>query len=293
MEIHTWKQTGRIYTHNQQAVFYQETGQERPHKLLLIHGFPTASWDWSKIWAQLGKQFHVIAPDMLGFGFSGKQARYPYSIMDQATMHENLLADKRIDSIHILAHDYGDTVAQELLARLQERQKSGQKGLNIQSVCYLNGGIYPDTHRPRLIQKILDSPLGKIIWPVMSKSNLRRTFKRIFGANTQPTEQEIDEFWHLITHNNGKRVIPRTIGYMRERQQHFHRWVNILRETSVPSRLINGTDDPISGRHVAQRYLDDVPNPDVILLEGIGHYPNVEAPKQVLTHYLSFVSQHL
>ena len=69
-----------------------------------------------------------IAADFLGFGFSDKPRNYPYSILDQADLLEALLREKGITHVHIISHDYGDTVAQELLARFQERTQKGEQG---------------------------------------------------------------------------------------------------------------------------------------------------------------------
>jgi len=71
------------------------------------------------------------------------------------------------------------------------------------------------------------------------------------------------------------------IGYMAERRRHRERWVGALQATSVPLRLINGPEDPVSGAHMVERYRELVPAPDVVLLPGIGHYPQVEDPAGV------------
>ena len=53
-------------------------------------------------------------------------------------------------------------------------------------------------------------------------------------------------------------------------------------------RVIDGEADPISGGHMVERYRQLIPNPDTVVLPGIGHYPQIEAPAQVLKHYLEF-----
>ena len=62
-------------------------------------------------------------------------------------------------------------------------------------------------------------------------------------------------------------------------------------ESPVPARLINGTADPVSGGHLADHYAAQVPNADVVRLEGIGHYPHVESPDAVLQAFLGFHEQ--
>ena len=52
--------------------------------------------------------------------------------------------------------------------------------------------------------------------------------------------------------------------------------------------MIDGALDPISGAHMVARYRELIANPDTVLLEDIGHYPQTEAPQAVLQHYLTF-----
>ena len=140
-------------------------------------------------------------------------------------MIEALLQDKKIERVKIISHDYGDTVAQELLARFNARQSKGEKGLEINHLCLLNGGLFPEVHRPLLVQKILMSPLGGLVSRLFSRKKLGKNFKNIFGPNTQPTEAELDDFWTLIEGNGGRYVFHLLIRYMAERVQYRDRWV--------------------------------------------------------------------
>ena len=54
-------------------IFYRMEGSGPP--LLLIHGYPFNTFDWAPIWPTLTERFTVIAPDMMGMGFSAKSAR--------------------------------------------------------------------------------------------------------------------------------------------------------------------------------------------------------------------------
>ena len=289
MTLAEWKAGGEYHYYNEHQIFVREGGSG--DTLLLIHGFPTASWDWQSMWPQLTKKYHVIALDLLGFGFSAKPRNYPYSILDQADLIEQLLADKGIDHCSIISHDYGDTVAQELLARFNERQESGEIGLLIERLCLLNGGLFPEVHRPLLVQKILMSPLGPLVSRLFNRKKLGKNFKRIFGPKTQPTEAELDDFWILVAGNGGRYIFHRLIRYMAERVTHRKRWVGALQNTKVPLRFINGSADPISGQHMAKRYRELLPNPDVVELDQIGHFPLIEAQEAVLKHFLAFVGE--
>jgi len=290
MTLDDWKANGAEFKHGANTIFYRREGFGP--NLLCIHGFPTSSWDWHKIWPELTSRFDVLAPDMIGFGFSDKPPRIDYSILDQADIHEELCSFLGIHDVHILAHDYGDTVAQELLARFKDRQSRGDGGLTIHSCCFLNGGLFPEMHRPRLIQRLLISPIGKFLTPFLGEEQFRKSFSAVFGPKTQPTDEELKEFWRLMEHNDQRRIMHKLIGYMAERRQYRDRWVRALQEAPCRIRLIDGPADPVSGKHLADYYQQVIPNPDVITLpDHIGHYPQTEAPEKTLKHFLEFIDQ--
>jgi pimeloyl-ACP methyl ester carboxylesterase len=286
LTLDRWYRQGRHFRHRGHEVFYASGGGGNGPTLLCIHGFPTASWDWARIWPQLCARFsRVLAPDMIGFGYSAKPHRYAYSMFDQADLHESLLAELGISDVHILAHDIGDTVTQELLARYNER---GDSGLRLHSATLLNGGLFPETHRATLSQKLLLGPLGPLASLSLNRQRFAKSFSIVFGAGTQPTSDELREFWQLIERNGGARIMHRLIRYILERRAQRERWVGALQRTRVPLFLINGADDPVSGAHMAARYRELVPHPDVCSLPGIGHYPQVESPQAVLDAFLGF-----
>jgi pimeloyl-ACP methyl ester carboxylesterase len=79
---------------------------------------------------------------------------------------------------------------------------------------------------------------------------------------------------------------------MQERKKFRSRWVGALENNRLPMRLIDGTADPISGKHMVERYKYLIDQPDVIELENVGHYPQVEAPQQVISAALDFWQKH-
>jgi pimeloyl-ACP methyl ester carboxylesterase len=279
--LRDWRAQGKRLSFQGHEIAYWTAGQGEP--LLLIHGFPTASWDWHYLWNALAQHYQVIACDMLGFGDSAKPRGHDYRLLEQADIQQALLRHLDIDApVHVLAHDYGDSVAQELLARHHEGR------IRLASCVFLNGGLFPETHRPVLVQKLLLSPLGPLVGRLFSRKKLAASFAQVFGPHTRPGEQELDDFWSLIARDHGPAVMHRLIHYIPERRQQRDRWVAAMQQGGVPLRVIDGAVDPISGAHMVARYRELIPQPDTVLLEGIGHYPQTEAPCQVLQHYQAF-----
>lgn len=296
-----WRADAHGFRHRGHSIFFRDharvPGARRA--LVLIHGFPTASWDWHLLWPALAERFdRVVAADMIGYGFSDKPRGYAYSIFDQADLHEALLAQLGIDEAHVLAHDYGDTVAQELLARHVQRHEGGDlpgphaaaRGPRLLSAALLNGGLFPEVHRPRPIQKALLGPLGPLLSRLSNRRSFGKSFAEIFGASTQPAAAELDAFWQLLQHNGGRHIQHRMIRYIPERAANRARWVGALQCTQVPLLFVNGPDDPVSGAHMAARWRELLPRAPVVELPGIGHYPQVEAPARVLDALMTFHS---
>ena len=283
-----WRESGHFVAFGRHRIFCVDSAPDectRP-ALLLIHGFPTASWDFAKLWPSLTAEFRVLAADMLGFGFSSKPRGHAYSIDEQADLFERILAAKCVDRYHILAHDYGDTVAQELLAR-----DNARPARTIETACFLNGGLFPETHRPRLIQKLLRSPLGPLVTRLINRRSFARSMTALFGPGHPPSEDELDAFWVLVTAEGGHRLAHKLIHYMAERIQRRQRWLDALCDARCPLALINGSADPVSGAHMVARYRELVGTGYIAELSGIGHYPQVEAPDLVAEHYRRFRQQ--
>jgi len=285
VDFKSWKQNAKYFTYKNNQIAYWEAG--RGPTLLLIHGFPTASWDWHKMWPDLTATFRVVAPDMIGFGYSDKPKNYNYSITDQARLHEAFVKELGIDKAHMLVHDYGVSVAQEMLAAFSER---GDQGFQIQSCCFLNGGLFPELHRARLVQKILNSPIGSLFNRFLNKKSLRKSFDEIYG-DKKASEQEIDQFYELNLHNDGINIMHKLIGYINDRRANGHRWKAALTNSTIPLHFINGPLDPVSGRHLAEYCKELLPQYTVDVLEGVGHYPHDEDPDRVWHAYHNFYAK--
>ena len=276
-----WRDAGSTFDWRGHHVFYREQGSGVP--LVMLHGFPTSSWDWAALWDELASRYRVIALDYVGFGFSDKPASGPYSIFAYADQVEALLSRLGIASSHLLAHDLGDSVAQELLAR--DRERTARR---FASVAFLNGGLVPELHRPRLAQKLLASPIGGALARLANRRMFERGLAEVFGPRSQPSAEELAGFWACAAHLRGPRNFHRIMGYMDERRQHRDRWVRPILEPSHPMCFINGNRDPVSGKHVTDGLRALRPDVEVYDLPEIGHYPQIEAPADVLRAYAAF-----
>uniref|UniRef100_A0A9L0SAH3 Mesoderm specific transcript n=1 Tax=Equus caballus TaxID=9796 RepID=A0A9L0SAH3_HORSE len=260
--LHSWKSSGKFFTYKGLRIFYQDSVGVvgSPEIVVLLHGFPTSSYDWYKIWEGLTLRFHrVIALDFLGFGFSDKPRPHHYSIFEQASIVEALLRHLGLQNrrINLLSHDYGDTVAQELLYRFKQN-RSGR--LTIKSLCLSNGGIFPETHRPLLLQKLLKD--GGVLSPILTR------------------------LMNFFVFSRG------LLQYINQRKKFRRRWVGALASVTIPIHFIYGPLDPVNPYpEFLELYRKTLPRSTVSILDDhISHYPQLEDPMGFLNAYMGFIN---
>jgi pimeloyl-ACP methyl ester carboxylesterase len=255
-------------------IFVRQDGPADGPAVTLLHGFPTCSQDWEPVLPYLtGAGLRMTTLDFLGYGESDKPHPYAYRLVEQADIVEAVWLDAGISRTALVAHDYGVSVAQELLARDPGR---------ISSMTWLNGGIFPDLHRPTQGQKLLHGRLGPLAARLMNEARFSTSLSEVVGRPI--AEADLHDMWLSLNARSGRRVVPRLLGYIDERRLHAERWATSLRTYPGPQRFIWGPADPVSGAHVLPRIHEVVPGARVTVLDGehpVGHYPQVEAPELV------------
>ncbi|HEV2981294.1 MAG TPA: alpha/beta hydrolase [Solirubrobacteraceae bacterium] len=257
------------------SIFVLDTGDGPP--MTLLHGFPSSSHDWAKVTPALARVYSLLLFDFLGFGASDKPRDHVYSLHEQADLVEALWRAQRITATALVAHDYGVSVAQELLARRAE----GRLDVELRSLHLLNGGVYPDLHRPQPMQLALLDPqqgpaISELITEDLFVQGLRATFADSYDATNDSAE-----IWQATSHDGGERIAHLLIGYIRDREQHGERWVGALEHTDVPLSFAWGMLDPVSGEHMAQRIRERLPDAPFCALGDVSHWPPLEAPERV------------
>lgn len=257
----------------ERAIFVRRMGSGP--SVTLLHGFPSSSFDWAAVAADLANDYSLLMPDLLGFGASERPVGHQYSLHEQADLVEALWALEGITRTTLVAHDYAATVAQELLARRSE----GRLGVELERVYLLNGGIYPDLHRAEPVQlALLDPGQGPAVSAAMTAEAIAQALKPTF-APTFDAEQSAEDIW--LSNAKGEVNLHETIAYILDRRTHEQRWVTALETTDLPLTFVWGMLDPISGAHMIERVHARIPAATVIELPDVGHWPSIEAPQTV------------
>ncbi|MFF0501881.1 alpha/beta fold hydrolase [Nocardia aobensis] len=282
-DYRTWIAGGSHLELSGHRIFHRQDGPIDGRPVTLLHGYPTSSHDWVSILPALTESgCRVTTLDFLGFGASDKPRGHDYRMTEQATLVEQLWQRLGITATALVAHDYGVSVAQELLARDSAR---------VRRMAWLNGGLYPDLYRPLPIQHLMTTPIGRILNPLMSETTFRMTLRRILGRPVSDTD--LHQMWLAMTDGGGKRVQWALNRYHAERRANASRWQQALESYSGPVLFVWGPADPISGGHLLPRLRERLPQARFEVLDAApatGHYPQVENPGPVAAALVEFLA---
>lgn len=261
----------RIFVVDQEAL----GGAADPTPIVVIHGYPTSSHDFHRVLPILAAGRRVVLHDHLGFGFSDKPAEYSYSLFEQAEVAAEVWRRLGIERAHLLAHDYGTSVATELLAR----RERGLLGIEVVSVTLSNGSVHRELAKLRLSQHIARSPLGPLFGRLVTRGYFKHVLRKLWGDPSKANEAELDAMWDAIELRDGPRRTHAISSYLDERLRFRHRWIGALEGLDIPAHILWGRRDPIAIPAIAQLMAEETPGARLTWLDDLGHYPMLEGPE--------------
>ncbi|HEY5109873.1 MAG TPA: alpha/beta fold hydrolase [Acidimicrobiales bacterium] len=275
--VDAWRSRGRDHELLGQRVFVVEvpaTGPVAAPPLLVLHGFPTSSFDFHRVVDALAADRRVVLFDMLGYGLSAKPDR-PYRLVDQADLAQALVADLGIDRLGLLTHDIGDSVGGELLAR----QLEGAWPVEVTDRVVTNGTLYMDLVQLSAGQQLLEAlPDARLDAGTLTRDSVVAGLIATFSPDHRVDDTELAAAWELISAGEGERLLARHARYIDERRRNETRFTPPVVDHPSPLTVVWGIDDPIAVPAMADRLAGARPDARVVRLAGVGHYPMVEAP---------------
>jgi len=271
--VREWQAEGGIEDFRGRGIHvFTRPGSDPP--LVLLHGFPSSSYDWRPLLEQEPDRA-VLAFDFLGFGLSDKPRDHLYTLAWQADLVEELVRRHLAGGpAFVVAHDMGTSVATELFAR----DLQGQLGFEVGGALLFNGSIVLARASLTRSQRLLRGPLGPIAARLSNQAVFRREFGAVFSSAHPLSDEEAADQWSLISHNGGRTLGHRLIHYLDERERYADRWHGAVRDWPGPLSFAWGTEDPVATLAVLDALVELRPHAPVQRLSGIGHYPQLEDP---------------
>ena len=261
--------------------------------LLCLHGFPTNAYDWWPVIEDLRAERDVVVLDVHGFGLSDKPD-HRFSIRGYCDDVEAVIAHLDLAEVDLLTHDMGDTIGGELLARSLE----GASSLRVRRRVVSNGSIYLDMAQLTAGQQLLLG-LPDAIEPLVGAdggAGFRGGVTGTFAPTTELDETSqvgVDVTVALAVRHDGLAALPRTIRYIEDRRAEERRFTGAIESHPSPVGLVWGDEDPVAVHAMAETFVGARSDAPLITLDGVGHYPMVEAPERFATAVLELLDGQL
>jgi pimeloyl-ACP methyl ester carboxylesterase len=263
-------------------VAYRDAGSGET--LLLIHGMAGSSETWRVVIPQLAKKYRVIAPDMLGHGQSDKP-RGDYSLGAFAVWLRDLLDELGVTRATIVGQSLGGGVAMQFVYQHPDYCQ--------RLVLISSGGLGPDVG---WTLRLLSAPGAELILPVIAPKpvlnvgNKLRSWLSAAGIQS-PRGAEIWSAYSSLSDSQTRHAFLRTLRSVVDYRGQAVSALNRLHLTSqLPTMAIWGDKDqiiPVDHAYAAQAAR---PGSRLEVLAGVGHFPHVERPTDVVDLIDDFIT---
>lgn len=259
-------------SHSPLDVAYTDMGEGEA--VILLHGIPAWSYLWNEVIPPLAENCRVIAPDLLGYGYSDKRDTFDRSVSVQASMIVKLMDSLGIDKATVVGHDIGGAVAQ------------------VMSVNYAN----------RLNGLILANTVAYESWPSTAMISLsepkrhKQTVKEVIDfvstdllvglGNMERKDKFVPDMITPYNNEEGKKSFIRNASALNT--NHTMELVNEFKNVNVPTLVLWGVDDPWQPLEDGERLAQDIPGAKLIRIEGASHWIQYDVPEVVAKHISDF-----
>ncbi len=280
--LQEWIDQGDFIRVKRNRIFVHSSGKAKTkgHGILIVHGFPGSSWEWSGVVKGVSKRTRVVIPDMVGFGRSDKPQTGTfedhYSLFKQADMYEAVAKKEGLTEVMLVIHDMGQSVGSELMKRQQE----GTLPFKIRHAIVFNGST--------LINLVVLAPMQKkgldapdTLGPDMTKDVVMKDLNDSFGKAHPASEETLSNMADQILYNEGDRVFNRQIRYMGQRKEKLQRWTAGIINFNGPVSMFWAEDDPVSVVKMAYAWKDMQPKIELHIWPGVAHWPMIDVPDRV------------
>ena len=258
-------------------VHYQEFGNPGDPTLLLIHGYTASTFSWHTVAPMFADEgFHVVAVDMLGFGYSEKPRWFDYSIESQARMMVRFMDRLGIGRATVVGSSYGGAVAATLALDYAERV---EKLVLVGAVCNDNVLRHP------LLRLAAIPGVGESIIPFLADARAfhkHRMRKTLSPANYGLISSErVANVRRPLAAADAHHALLAT-----SRNWHAKRVAYDAPLINQPTLIIWGEDDQVTPIEDGHLLHERILHSTMVVLRDCGHVP-MEEKSQLFTELVT------
>lgn len=256
---------------------YLEGGDPSKPTLILIHGFSGDKDNWSFIAPELKQAFHIIAPDLPGFGENERRSDIGFDNKTQTQRFKAFIDALGIQRPHLAGNSMGGWIAlryamdyPDALASLILIDSAGVLGANESELQILAAD---ETYNPLILTDAEDSERF-LSFVAHKPPRIPPRLRSVFHADAIKHREQLDAIFWIIARE------------MRDGSLN-HR----LHEVKAPTLILWGREDRVIDVSSVAALQAGIQNSDAVILNEVGHVPMVEAPKDTADAMKAFLSQ--
>jgi len=271
------------------SIFYREIGDPSKETILMLHGFPSSSLMYRDIMTKLATDFHVVAPDYPGFGFSDAPTirEYDYTFHNVSLLMDDFVDALNINSYYIMMQDYGGPIG----FRMAHRRPEKVKGFIVQNAnAYYEGlsGEWAQRYSTLLESGSSEEVLALQNW-WMSLEGIKAMY---LGGVKNPSK--VDPISYLTDEAllRRKGINEIQITFLNDYGSNFEKygeWQQYLRKHQPPTIVIWGIHDKFFSVEGAKAYAKDLKNVETHLIDGSHFLLELHSDKaaELITDFIS------
>lgn len=254
---------------------YIEAGDPNAESAVVFtHGSPGCAEEFSRLVGEVGEFTRAVAIDMPGFGGADKPSpkRFEYSAPNIGVHLAKQLDALGIERAQLVGHDFGG--AFNIFAAAYEPTR-------VASIVMINSGMMRG-YRWHSLARLYRTPvLGEAFMAIANKQGFKRTLRDL-------PDWLIDQMWSNFDRASRRAILALYRATDMEGQAAALPQIRQL-AADWPALVIFGEDDPYLPAALADRNKESLPNADVKLIPGAGHWPHAEKPDEVAALLLPFL----
>ena len=272
-------------------IFYREAGPKNAPTIVLLHGFPSSSHMFRDLISELRNDFHLIAPDYPGFGYSDSPSvsAFDYTFNNLADIVGKFLAAKNVNHYWLYLQDYGGPVGLRLAAAHPERVA----GLLVQNAnAYLDGvsEMLASAAMPFWQKRsaATEAPLRGLVTPDGVKMQYLTGVKDVARISPDAWTHDLVS---LGRPDNTEAQLNLLFNYQTNVPK-FAEWQAYLRVHQPPTLITWGKNDPFFTEAGARAYMKDLPKAELHLLDT-GHFALEDHANEIARHIKTFIHNNV
>lgn len=282
--VDAWRERLTMVDTSAGALAVLDEGSGDP--VVMLHGIPTHSYLWRDVAAIVAVSRRIIAPDLLGFGFSDNPEDADLSPMGQADVIDELLDGLGIESYALVGHDYGALVACELLARHPERVTR----LVLTNTSLQRAG-WTSTSPLNPLSWLKAPFIGEAAMTAAQPFMLKQAFSIYVAERERLTDETMALYWRPFD-NGFDRTLLRLSRDNRLDDDAFHRWRAALYDYKRPGLVVWGALDPTFRQNQAHEIVNLMPDCRFEVFKHSNHFIQEDRPRALGRLVTAFVEGH-